>query len=347
MHLPQIACSLLTLCRPLLSPWQSFTYQMLNGLAWCHSHRIFHRCAAATSQPASQPFELPCLCCVVPCRRAAPRLWKPTRPLCPVDSDLKPQNVLVDPKRGTLKLADFGLARAFTVPLRTYTHEVVTLWYRAPEILLGGKQYSVPVDIWSVGTIIPEMVTGQPLFPGDSEIDELFKIFRLLGTPNENLWQGVQQLPDFKAEFPKWKPRNLREIVQHPERLNDQGLDLIAQMLKYTPNVRRAAMEPGQGRGQAGRSFVGDQTARRRPGTPSFSRSRPHAPRLVAAGAYRGQGCPRAPLLREPRQGHRRHHPAAHLSVAAAERKTSLPQARRGSGPRFAPCRSSVCGSLK
>ena len=179
---------------------KSFTYQMLNGLSWCHSHRIFHR-------------------------------------------DLKPQNVLVDPKRGTLKLADFGLARAFTVPLRTYTHEVVTLWYRAPEILLGGKQYSVPVDIWSVGTIIPEMVTGQPLFPGDSEIDELFKIFRLLGTPNENLWQGVQQLPDFKAEFPKWKPRNLREIVQHPERLNDQGLDLIAQMLKYTPNERIVAKD--------------------------------------------------------------------------------------------------------
>ena len=151
--------------------------------------------------------------------------------------------MLVDPKRGTLKLADFGLARAFTVPLRTYTHEVVTLWYRAPEILLGGKQYSVPVDIWSVGTIIPEMVTGQPLFPGDSEIDELFKIFRLLGTPNENLWQGVQQLPDFKAEFPKWKPKNLREVVQHPERLNDAGLDLIAQMLKYTPNERIGAKD--------------------------------------------------------------------------------------------------------
>ena len=260
-----------------------------------------------------------------------------------MDSDLKPQNVLVDPKRGTLKLADFGLARAFTVPLRTYTHEVVTLWYRAPEILLGGKQYSVPVDIWSVGTIIPEMVTGQPLFPGDSEIDELFKIFRLLGTPNENLWQGVQQLPDFKAEFPKWKPRNLREIVQHPERLNDQGLDLIAQMLKYTPNVRRAAIEPGEGGAELGAGGVMRQLAV----DPARPRSRAHAPRTVAAGAYRGQGCPRAPLLREPRQGHRRHHPAAHLSVAAAERKTSLPQARRGSGPRFAPCRSSVCGSLK
>ncbi len=63
--------------------------------------------------------------------------------------DLKPQNVLVDPKKGTLKLADFGLARAFTVPLRTYTHEVVTLWYRAPEILLGAKQYSCPVDVSS------------------------------------------------------------------------------------------------------------------------------------------------------------------------------------------------------
>jgi serine/threonine protein kinase len=74
--------------------------------------------------------------------------------------------VLVDPKKGTLKLADFGLARAFTVPLRTYTHEVVTLWYRAPEILLGAKQYSCPVDMWSIGTIIPEMVTGHPLFPG-------------------------------------------------------------------------------------------------------------------------------------------------------------------------------------
>ena len=73
VHLPQIACSLLTLCRPLLSPWQSFTYQMLNGLAWCHSHRIFHRCAAATSQPASQPFELPCRACAVSFRAAAPR----------------------------------------------------------------------------------------------------------------------------------------------------------------------------------------------------------------------------------------------------------------------------------
>ena len=148
--------------------------------------------------------------------------------------DLKPQNVLVDPKKGTLKLADFGLARAFTVPLRTYTHEVVTLWYRAPEILLGAKQYSCPVDMWSIGTIVPEMVTGHPLFPGDSEIDEIFKIFRLLGTPNEMLWQGVSQLPDFKTNFPKWQPKALREVVPQTDRLNDAGIDLVQQV--HTPS---------------------------------------------------------------------------------------------------------------
>lgn len=91
--------------------------------------------------------------------------------------DLKPQNLLIN-KEGNLKLADFGLARAFGVPLRTYTHEVVTLWYRAPEILLGGRQYSTGVDMWSIGCIFAEMCTRKPLFPGDSEIDEIFKIFR-------------------------------------------------------------------------------------------------------------------------------------------------------------------------
>lgn len=70
--------------------------------------------------------------------------------------DLKPQNLLID-KNGTIKLADFGLARAFGLPVKTYTHEVVTLWYRAPEILLGQKQYSTPVDIWSIGCIYAEM----------------------------------------------------------------------------------------------------------------------------------------------------------------------------------------------
>ncbi|CAO3569471.1 unnamed protein product [Mortierella alpina] len=80
--------------------------------------------------------------------------------------DLKPQNLLIDESR-KLKLADFGLARAFGIPLRCYTHEVVTLWYRAPEILMGSRHYSTAVDMWSIGCIFAEMVLKKPLFPGN------------------------------------------------------------------------------------------------------------------------------------------------------------------------------------
>jgi len=111
--------------------------------------------------------------------------------------DLKPQNLLID-KSGAIKVADFGLARAFGVPVRVYTHEVVTLWYRAPEILLGASKYSCPVDIWSIGCIFAEMANKRPLFQGDSEIDQLFRIFRVLKTPTEDLWPGVSSLPDYK-----------------------------------------------------------------------------------------------------------------------------------------------------
>lgn len=75
----------------------------------------------------------------------------------------------------------------------------MTLWYRAPEILLGCKKYACAVDTWSIGAIFAEMATGKPIFPGDSEIDELFRIFRLLGTPTEVVWPGVSSLPDYKV----------------------------------------------------------------------------------------------------------------------------------------------------
>ncbi|KAJ3299861.1 Cyclin-dependent kinase 3 [Borealophlyctis nickersoniae] len=151
--------------------------------------------------------------------------------------DLKPQNLLID-QHGMLKLADFGLARAFGVPLRTYTHEVVTLWYRAPEILLGSKHYSTAVDMWSVGCIFAEMCLRHPLFPGDSEIDEIFRIFRLLGTPNEQIWPGFKDLPDYKPNFPTWSPQPLES---HIKNLEPEGIDLLKKLLAYEPSERISA----------------------------------------------------------------------------------------------------------
>jgi cyclin-dependent kinase 1 len=151
--------------------------------------------------------------------------------------DLKPQNLLIDSK-GVIKLADFGLARAFGIPVRVYTHEVVTLWYRAPEVLLGSPRYSTPVDIWSIGCIFAEMGTKRPLFHGDSEIDQLFRIFRTLTTPTEETWPGVTSLPDYKPTFPAWKTNTIASSVKQ---LDDNGVDVLQKMLIYDPTVRISA----------------------------------------------------------------------------------------------------------
>ncbi|XP_031562891.1 cyclin-dependent kinase 1-A-like [Actinia tenebrosa] len=151
--------------------------------------------------------------------------------------DLKPQNLLIDSK-GLIKLADFGLGRSFGIPVRAYTHEVVTLWYRPPEVLLGSQRYSCPMDIWGVGCIFAEMVTKRPLFHGDSEIDQLFRIFRILGTPTDEHWKGITQLPDYKKSFPKWEGIGLRAAVPN---ICEDGLELLEMMLKYDPAKRISA----------------------------------------------------------------------------------------------------------
>jgi len=151
--------------------------------------------------------------------------------------DLKPQNLLVDKDKGILKIADLGLGRSFTVPLKSYTHEIVTLWYRAPEVLLGSSHYSTGVDMWSVGCIFAEMARRQALFPGDSEFQQLLHIFRMMGTPTEKQWPGVNSLQDWHV-YPQWEPQNLARVVPA---LEPDGVDLLSKMLKYDPAERISA----------------------------------------------------------------------------------------------------------
>jgi len=155
-----------------------------------------------------------------------------------IHRDIKPHNVLIN-GNGQVKLCDFGLARAFSVPLKIYTHEIVTLWYRAPEILLGSPSYGTPVDMWSLGCIFGELYQGWSLFHGDSEIDQIFQIFKMLGTPTEESWPNIIFLPQFKPAFPKFKMQN-----HHLQQMMDNdpvAYDLLKNLLTCDPTIRLAA----------------------------------------------------------------------------------------------------------
>ncbi|AWP09781.1 cell division protein kinase 17-like [Scophthalmus maximus] len=152
--------------------------------------------------------------------------------------DLKPQNLLINEK-GELKLADFGLARAKSVPTKTYSNEVVTLWYRPPDVLLGSTEYSTPIDMWGVGCIFYEMITGRPLFPGSTVEDELHLIFRILGTPTEETWQGITTSEEFKTyNFPQY---NAEPLVNHAPRIDNDGHDLLSLLLQFEAKKRVSA----------------------------------------------------------------------------------------------------------
>lgn len=152
--------------------------------------------------------------------------------------DLKLQNLLVD-KKGKIKLADFGLARSIGLPIRTYTHEVVTLWYRSPELILKTTHYGPSVDLWSLGCIFAEMQTSRILFPGDSEIDQLYRIFRTLGTPDDSIWPGFSKLPEYR-HFSKFKARGLESYIGNKDTC---AIDLLGKFLTFDPAARISAME--------------------------------------------------------------------------------------------------------
>lgn len=153
--------------------------------------------------------------------------------------DLKPQNLLINNK-GELKLGDFGLARAFGIPFNTFSNEVVTLWYRAPDVLLGSRAYTTSIDIWSAGCILAEMCTGKPLFPGTNNDDQLIKIFRLMGTPNESTWPNVSQYPNYRNNWQVYAPQDLRLIVLG---LDSMGLNLLQSLLQMRPEARLTARQ--------------------------------------------------------------------------------------------------------
>ncbi|KAK4760486.1 hypothetical protein SAY87_005379 [Trapa incisa] len=159
--------------------------------------------------------------------------------------DLKTSNLLLN-NRGELKICDFGLARQYGSPLKPYTHLVVTLWYRAPELLLGAKQYSTAIDMWSLGCIMAELLSKEPLFNGKAEFDQLDKIFKTLGTPNENIWPGFSKLPGVKVNFVNHQYNLLRKkfpptsFTGSPV-LSDAGFDLLNKLLTYDPEKRITA----------------------------------------------------------------------------------------------------------
>ena len=152
-----------------------------------------------------------------------------------IHRDLKPQNLLLITSEMKLKLCDFGLSRMFSLPMGKMTHEIITLWYRPPEVLLGIENYTTKVDSWSIGCIMAEMITGKPLFPGDSEIGQLFKIFQIMGTPNEESWPGITKLKDYSINFPQWKPKKLKDLFPN---FDKDGLDLMEKFLQMDPDKR-------------------------------------------------------------------------------------------------------------
>lgn len=178
-----------------------------------------------------------------------------------IHRDLKPSNILVTgadkppSERGCVKIADFGLARLFQAPLRPLTDVdavVVTIWYRAPELLLGAKHYTKAIDMWAIGCIFAELITSKPLFQGSEkerkgddrnpfQSDQIDKIFKILGKPSVEQWPSIKEHPNW-SQAQNWgnHPRVLHERVRGLKK-NSHGYDLLSKLLEYDPTKRITA----------------------------------------------------------------------------------------------------------
>eukprot|EP00668_Euglena_longa_P029275 GGOE01036621.1.p1 GENE.GGOE01036621.1~~GGOE01036621.1.p1 ORF type:complete len:460 (+),score=151.39 GGOE01036621.1:40-1380(+) len=166
-----------------------------------------------------------------------------------IHRDLKTSNLLYS-NNGVLKVCDFGLARLYGEPIKKMTPGVVTLWYRAPEILLGEEAYDPSVDMWSVGCIFAELLQKEPLFPGKTETEMLSRIFSTLGTPTEETWPDFDSLPAAKKhKFVPIAPGKLRELFPPASMYSDKssltetGFDLLSRFLSLDSKRRPTATE--------------------------------------------------------------------------------------------------------
>ncbi|KAK0799006.1 glycogen synthase kinase 3 [Friedmanniomyces endolithicus] len=152
--------------------------------------------------------------------------------------DIKPQNLLLDPSTGILKLCDFGSAKIL-VENEPNVSYICSRYYRAPELIFGATNYTTKIDVWSTGCVMAELMLGQPLFPGESGIDQLVEIIKVLGTPTRDQIRTMN--PNYmEHKFPQIKPHPFSKVFR---KADPNAIDLISRLLEYTPTQRLSAVE--------------------------------------------------------------------------------------------------------
>ncbi|XP_004492676.1 shaggy-related protein kinase theta-like [Cicer arietinum] len=153
--------------------------------------------------------------------------------------DIKPQNLLVNPQTHQLKICDFGSAKML-MPGEPNISYICSRYYRAPELIFGATEYTTAIDVWSAGCVLAELLLGQPMFPGESGVDQLVEIIKVLGTPTRE---------EIKCMNPNYTEFKFPQIKAHPwhkifhKRMPHEAVDLVSRMLQYSPNLRCTALD--------------------------------------------------------------------------------------------------------
>jgi len=153
--------------------------------------------------------------------------------------DIKPQNLLLDPDTGVLKLCDFGSAKHLVEGEPNVSY-ICSRYYRAPELIFGATDYTTMIDVWSAGCVLAELLLGQPIFPGDSGVDQLVEIIKVLGTPTrDQIREMNKNYTEFK--FPQIKAHPWQKVFR--TRVMPEAIDLVSKLLEYTPTARMTPLQ--------------------------------------------------------------------------------------------------------